>query len=59
MLLGFQTWSLNFFFVNFDFSYFFVFFENEQYQRRLDEENPKNINSFLDDVENAKMTKIY
>ena len=27
------------FFVNFDFSYFFVFFENEQYQRRLNEEN--------------------
>jgi len=27
MLLGFQTWSLNFcLFVNFDFSYFFVFF---------------------------------
>ena len=27
MLLGFSTWSLNFFlFVNFDFSYFFVFF---------------------------------
>ena len=36
LLLGFSTWSLNFFlFVNFDFSYFFVFFENEQYQRRL------------------------
>ena len=27
-------------FVNFDFSYFFfVFFKNKQYQRRLDEEN--------------------
>ena len=40
MLLGFSTWSLNFLlFVNFDFSYFFVFFENEQYQRRLNEEN--------------------
>ena len=27
MLLGFSTWSLNFLlFVNFDFSYFFVFF---------------------------------
>jgi len=27
ILLGFQTWSLNFcLFVNFDFSYFFVFF---------------------------------
>ena len=37
MLLGFSTWSLNFFFVNFDFSYFFVFFENEQYQRRLND----------------------
>ena len=37
MLLGFSTWSFNFFlFVNFDFSYFF---ENEQYQRRLNEEN--------------------
>ena len=36
MLLGFSTWSLNFFlFVNFDFSYFFVFFENEQYQRNF------------------------
>ena len=37
MLLGFSTWSLNFFlFVNFDFSYFFLyFFENDQYQRRL------------------------
>jgi len=40
MLLGPQNWSLNFlFFVNFDFSYFFVFFENEQYQHRLKEEN--------------------
>ena len=40
MLPSFSTWSLNFFlFVNFDFSYFFVFFENEQYQRRLNEEN--------------------
>jgi hypothetical protein len=27
--------QLSFFFVNFNFSYFFVFFENEQYQRRF------------------------
>ena len=83
VLLSFQTSPSTFsfllfsffFFVNFDFSYFFVFFENEQYQRRLDEENQwfkndawkvgrvwksfKNLNSFLDDVENAKMTRIY
>jgi len=41
MLLGPQNWFLNFpFFVNFDFSCFFlVFFENKQYQRRLNEEN--------------------
>ena len=40
VLLGFQTSpSVFLLFVNFDFSYFFVFFENEQYQRRLDEEN--------------------
>ena len=47
VLLGFQTSPSifpfllfsSFSFVNFDFSYFFVFFENEQYQRRLDEEN--------------------
>jgi hypothetical protein len=31
--------STFFFFINFDFSYFFVFVENEQYQRRLNEEN--------------------
>ena len=36
-----QNWSLNFlsFFVNLIFLNFFVFFENEQYQRRLNEEN--------------------
>jgi hypothetical protein len=47
VLLGFQISPSTFpfllfssFFVNFDFSYFFfVFFENEQYQRRLNEEN--------------------
>jgi hypothetical protein len=32
--------STSYFFVNFDFSYFFcIFFENEQYQRRLNKEN--------------------
>ena len=77
MLPSFSTWSLNFFlFVNFDFSYFFVFFENKQYQRRLkcgksmilkmtrEKSNAfENILTieilFLDDVENAKRTKIY
>jgi hypothetical protein len=41
MLHGSQNWSLNFlsFFVNLIFLNFFVFFENEQYQRRLNEEN--------------------
>ena len=42
MLHGSQNWSLNFLFFlqNFDFFCFFlVFFENEQYQRRLNEEN--------------------
>jgi hypothetical protein len=46
VLLGFQTSPSTFpfllfssFFVNFDFSFFFVFFENEQYQCRLNEEN--------------------
>jgi len=40
MLLGFQTWSLNFFlFVNLIFLYFIVFFENEQYQCQINEEN--------------------
>ena len=49
LLLGFSTWSLNFlfFFVNFVFSYFFVFFENEQYQRRL---KRRKINDFKNDA---------
>jgi hypothetical protein len=38
MLLGLQLGPSSFF-VNFDFSYFFVFFENEQYQHRLNEKN--------------------
>ena len=71
MLLGSQNWSLIFFFlVNFDFFYFFVFFENEQNQRRLNEENQGfkkwrvksrtcskdlwKIKFFWDDAENAK-----
>jgi hypothetical protein len=39
MLLGLQLGPSTSLFVNFDFSYFFVFFENEQYQHRLNEEN--------------------
>jgi len=45
MLFGSQNWSLIFFFlVNFDFFYFFVFFENEQNQRRLNEQNQRRLN---------------
>jgi len=40
MLPGTQNWSRNFLcLVNFDFSYFFVFFENEQNQHQLNEKN--------------------
>jgi len=46
VLLGFQTSPstfpflfFSFFFINFDFSYFFCIFKNEQYQRQLNKEN--------------------
>jgi len=42
--MGSSTFS---FFVNFDFSYFFVFFKNEQYQRRL---KMRKINDFKNDA---------
>ena len=47
MLPSFSTWSLNFFlFVNFDFSYFFVFFENEQ----INVDSTRKINDFKNDA---------
>jgi hypothetical protein len=39
MLLGLKLGPSTSFFVNFDFSNFFYFFENEQYQHQLNEKN--------------------
>jgi hypothetical protein len=72
ILLGPQNWSLNFpFFVNFDFSCFFLYFlktsninidsmrkinafKNDARKIERVQKTFENLNSFLDDVENAK-----